>query len=181
MKPDVPPPVAPTEPFRARATRPAGVLQIGDWRLKAYGIAHRGPPDELDAFEDVHPILFDALPDPARAPGRPGVGVVILHRGRGQDYAVLGWWDRDNELPLRVWVREEDQGEWRAAEGPESVCVWDLHVISHERNSFVTRVLARAEAPDITGYLGDTITVSAPNDRATPATGAGPRTRPGSR
>ena len=97
----------------------------------------------LDAarFEGAIPLVCDELPDPAVEPHRPGIAVLILHQGRTGDYAVLGWWDNENELPLRVFVREGDG--WRPARGGESICVWDMEVLWAERNDYVTRVLTK--------------------------------------
>lgn len=142
------------EPYQPRPIRAHGVRDVDGWRLKLYTITHGGAEPALTAFEDAWPLLEDALPEPPVLPGRPGVGFVVLHRGRGVDYAVLGWWDRENELPLRVFVRgPEEAAEWRPARGSESICVWDLEVIAFERTAYVETVMASA-GPDVEGYLG---------------------------
>ncbi len=141
------------QPFAPRALASGPPLIDAGWRLKSYGIAWGGHPrlagDEPGCLE----LLWDALPDPAEAEGRPGVGWVILHLGRDADYLVLGWWDRENELPVRIWVREGGN-PWRPAGGSESFCVWDLEVISHERDAYVRHVL-RPGAPGVEAYLED--------------------------
>ncbi len=66
---------------------------------------------------------------------------------------ILGWWDNQNELPLRVFVSSDRRNEsWRAAEGSESICVWDLEVLWEERQAYIATVLRRGES-DIDGYL----------------------------
>ena len=65
---------------------------------------------------------------------------------------VLAWWDRENELPVRVFVKPKGEAEFRAARGSESFCVWDLRVIAAERGAYVNTVLA-AHGPDVEGYL----------------------------
>lgn len=55
---------------------------------------------------------------------------------------MLCWWDRENELPIRVFVRQHDGSPWRPAQGSESVCVWDLQVICFERDAYVHTVMA---------------------------------------
>lgn len=61
---------------------------------------------------------------------------------------MLGWWARENELPLRVVVRYpgSDDAQWRLARGEESVCVWDLQVIAHERDAWVATLMSGADA-----------------------------------
>ena len=133
-------------PYAPRPIRILGVEPLGAFVLRRWWI---------DLYEDAAPYLADwtdavalsaaALPREA-APARPGVGFLILHRGRGADYLVLGWWDRENELPLRVFVRYPgtDDAQWRAARGGESVCVWDLEVVAIERAAYVSTYLDAA-------------------------------------
>lgn len=83
--------------------------------------------------------------------GRCGAGFLIEHQGNSLDYLVLGWWDRENELPLRVYVRDAGT-PWRAARGGESVCVWDLQVVWAERPAYVGTVMNPAMG-DVAAYL----------------------------
>ena len=94
-----------------------------------------------------------ALPQP-EGPGRFGVGFLILHQGRGVNYIVLAWWSRENELPMRLFVRSrESAGAWRPAAGEESICVWDIEVIKRERDLFVETVLSAAGPASRERYL----------------------------
>lgn len=142
------------QPFRARPVRFHGLRHRGGWRLKLYSITHDGAPPELAAFEDGIGMATEALPLPAATGERPGAGFVIAHAGRTMLYVVLGWWDRDNELPLRVWVRPVNgDAPWRPAEGSESFCVWDLEVLWFEREAYVATVLAEGGADPVRDYL----------------------------
>lgn len=126
------------------------------WRLKSYSITCSRTPAEITDFEPALPIIWPHLPPPA--PDRPGVGFLILHAGNGADYAVLCWWDRENELPIRIAVRQHAEATWRPAGPSESVCVWDLEVIWHEQQSYIRHVLRRS--PDLDAYLRDTVTAT---------------------
>lgn len=117
-------------------------------------------------FEPGFARVLAELPATARTADRLGVGFLIAHRGRGSSYVVLGWWDRENELPVRIAVRDHAEGAvWRAAAASESVCVWDLEVIGHERDAYVASVLSGAAKP-LAGreadYLADRLFVSVP-------------------
>jgi hypothetical protein len=134
-------------PFAPRPIVPHAVLVHGDWRLKRYAITVGDTPDEApldwNAFAPGVALALDALPAPATAPGRPGVGFLIAHRGRGADYVVIGWWSAENELPVRVLVRPQHAGgAWRGAREGESFCVWDLQVLAFERDAWVATALA---------------------------------------
>jgi len=136
-------------PYSPRPIRFQGLVRHEGWVLKRYVVtlASAGGEPATDAwseFERGLELALAALPGPARTEVRPGVGFVIEHRGAGADYIVLGWWDRENELPVRVMVREQQPGSpWRGAGPSESFCVWDLQVISFERDAYVNTMLAR--------------------------------------
>lgn len=131
------------------------LLAHGEWQLKLYAIA-LASFDETRFAEGLK-LALAALPAPARTAERPAVGFCILHQGRGADYVVLGWWDRENELPLRVFVSTPEEPAWRPARGSESVCVWDLEVIAFERDAYVSTLLARPPAP-VAAWLDATLT-----------------------
>ena len=131
------------QPFRPRPVRFHGLRHHEGWRLKLYSITHDGAPPALAAFEDGIGLATRALPLPAATAERPGAGFVIAHGGRSALYVVLGWWDRENELPVRVVVREHTPGAvWRPARASESFCVWDLQVMGFERDAYVATLLA---------------------------------------
>ena len=134
------------EPYRARTNESHGVITRAGHRLKVYSIRYSDEPFEMTAYREGLERALDQLPEASPEEGRPGLGFVIVHRGRGSDYVVLGWWDRENELPIRVMVR--DDGPWRPARGGESVCVWDLDVICRERDAYVETVLAPGAGED---------------------------------
>ena len=137
--------------MRAYAPRPIGFHGLREhtgYRLKRYSV--RSGPAALDwgEFERGFALVLAELPAPAVTAERPGVGFSIAHRGRGADYAVLAWWDLENELPLRVAVRlDGDPAGWRAARR-ESICVWDLEILGFERDAYVATLLAGGSAED---------------------------------
>lgn len=142
-------------PFRPRPVRFHGLRHREGWRLKLYSITHDDAPAALAGFEEGIALAAAALPLPAATAERPGAGFVVAHEGRGARYVVLGWWDRENELPLRVWVRPAGaEGEWRPAEGGESFCVWDLQVLWFEREAYVATVLTEGCPDPVRAYLG---------------------------
>lgn len=150
-----------TRMFRPYAPRPVrfhGLEQPNGYRIKRYDVVFAEPFRETE-FADGLRLAFESLPTPPVTTERPGVGFIIAHQGNGADYVVLGWWDRENELPLRVFVRPQaPAGEWRPARGSESVCVWDLEVIWFERQGYVRTVLSGS---DVEEYLAIRATVEA--------------------
>jgi len=129
--------------FVRYAPRPIGfhgLESIGGQTLKIYSIRYGDEPFDRARFESAWVLVSSALPPSDLAAGRPGAGFVILHQAAAGDYLVLCWWDNENELPTRVFVRA-DNG-WRPAADAESFCVWDLRVMWSEREAYVATVLA---------------------------------------
>lgn len=150
------------EAYRDRAIAFLGVRDLAGWRLKLYSIRYGEDPLPERVYEEGIARAVEALPSPPVTPERPGVGFLILHRGRSVHYLVLNWWDRENELFNRVLMRGFADGDaWAWGRGGETACVWDLQVLAFERDAYVERVLARPDAPDLEGYLGDGLAVRA--------------------
>jgi hypothetical protein len=139
-------------PYEPREIRFAGSRGRGGWRLKLYTVRYGARPIDWDGFEPALRLAEEALPEPDPGRGRPGLGFLIAHQGRTGDYTVLAWWDRENELPLRVWVRRKPTEPWRPAGDGESVCVWDLEIIGAERQAWVDTMLRRG-GPDAEAYI----------------------------
>ena len=127
-------------PYRPRTLAFLGVESALGYRLKIYSIRAGEAPFDRARFAGGWALALDALPQPAVATGRPGLGFAVLHRGRTGDYLILCWWDCENELPTRVFVNGPDG--WRPAQGGESFCVWDLRVMWWEREAYVGTILA---------------------------------------
>ena len=144
-----------SECFAPRPTRFLGIHEHAGWRLKMYSVVYGGEELQRKALDEPLAAALRALPVPAVSAERPGVGFLILHQGRGGDYLVLAWWDRENELPLRVFVKSnsESPAHWRTAQGGESVCVCDLEILWREREAYVRTVMSQAGAADVSAYL----------------------------
>lgn len=135
------------EPFRSRDITSLPWLEHQGWTLKRYAINHGATPYHESRFDEGRSLALAALPPSPTGPGRVGAGFLIEHQGNLVDYLVLAWWDRQNELPLRIYVREPS-ADWREARDAESVCVWDLQVIWAERQAYVSTVMAGRDAGD---------------------------------
>lgn len=131
-----------------------GVESVAGYFLKVYSIRYADGAWNAGRFAARWELAAGALPQPASAEARPGVGFAILHQAQADDYLILGWWDRENELPIRVFLRGVDG--WRPAMASESFCVWDLRVIWWEREAYVGTVLA-GSANAVDAYLATVI------------------------
>ena len=144
----------PYAPYAPRPIRYHGTSEHEGWRLKRYSIHYGEGRIDEPAFVSGEALALTSLPADATTEARPGVGFLILHQGRGMNYVVLGWWDRENELPVRVFVSAPVEGHrWRPAEGSESFCVWDLQVLWFERQAYVETVLRPGGCDPVDAYL----------------------------
>lgn len=130
----------------AYAPRPIeylGLVEQQGWRLKFYSVVDGQALLDRSDFGKGFRLVLHHLPQPATNEERAGVGFLIAHQGRTANYAVLCWWDHENELPIKIAVRRpEERGGWRPARGRESICVWDLEVIAFERQAYIATILA---------------------------------------
>ncbi|QOL25303.1 hypothetical protein LP316_13530 [Thalassotalea sp. LPB0316] len=62
----------------------------------------------------------------------------IFHEGATYPYLILCWWQNDNELFTRVYVKEAET--WLCEVTKYSFCVYDLAVIWAERNIFIETI-----------------------------------------
>lgn len=142
-----------SHPFEERRIACSGVVKVHGYDLKVYEVVLGNGALVKERFDPAMELAGEALPQPAPAPGRPGVGFAIRHQGRGWDYFVLAWWEAENELPMRIWTRPQgNAGSWKPATPLQSVCVWDLQIVAFERDAYVKHILARAR-PDLCAYL----------------------------
>ncbi len=139
-------------PYQPRALAFLGVEAVAGYLLKVYSIRHAAKAFDRERFAARWDLAATALPQPAVADARPGVGFAVLHQAEGDDYLILCWWDRENELPTRVFLRGGEG--WRPAAPSESFCVWDLRVIWWEREAYVGTVLAGTGKNAVENYLG---------------------------
>lgn len=140
------------EPYSPREIRFWGLREPGRWALKLYSVLYGPGPVDWEGFEPALQMAERQLPKVDESRGRPGLGFLIAHQGRTGDYVVLAWWDHENELPLRVWVRRGRDKPWCPAKDGESVCVFDLEILWAERRAWVETMLTKAE-PNHAGYL----------------------------
>jgi hypothetical protein len=147
------PSVETREPYRPRSVRFLELWRPQGWLVKLYGIAYgrETPAAALVAAAKV--AAAETLPQPARADGRYGVAVVIVHQGQDACWLLLDWWGHECILHHRL-LRAPLAGEPRFERPPADMtaCVWELPVLMFERDAWVVTVLAE-NGPGIGGYL----------------------------
>jgi hypothetical protein len=142
------------QPHRPRPLRFIRYEQLGDWRIKVYGIATPGRTPRAALVEATVACAAAVLPQPALANGRFGVGFVIAHDSATVSIGLVYWWDGFNELHQRAYIGPLDEPRALAPlEHAAAGCVWELGIIDFERRAWLEDVLANPAGPDIERYM----------------------------
>lgn len=141
-------------PYRPRPLRFLGREQLGDWRLKVYGIAASAATPRAELVEATIAQAASVLPQPALDDKRYGIGFVIAHDAATVCFGMIYWWQSQNELHQRCFWSPRDQPRALAPiSHPAAGCVWELGIIDFERRAWLDDVLANPAGPDIDRYL----------------------------
>jgi hypothetical protein len=142
-------------PYRPRPIRFLELWQMGDWKMKAYGIAYRRRHPRPELVEAARQRTTELLADLSVSDRCYGMGFVGIHDGKGANLVFIDWWADENELHHHVYVSP--------AEAPGQLvdkthtglaaCTWDLKVIGFERDAWTETVLKQPDQPDLAGYL----------------------------
>lgn len=138
-------------PHRRRRIRPFELLELGDWRVKLYGIAVDGEPrpELLDATRKLAGEVLAPL-----GAGAEGLGFAVAHDAADSCFALIAWWSGENELHQRIFSAPLGApGDLRPHPTPAIGCVWELAVHDFERRAWLEHVLGHAEAPRVGAYL----------------------------
>ena len=96
-------------PYQPRLLTCLGIEAVAGYRLKVYTICYGDQAFDRQGFAQGWDLARAALPQPSVAAGRPGVGFAIMHQGRTGNYLILCWWDRENELPTRIFLGDHSR------------------------------------------------------------------------
>jgi hypothetical protein len=139
---------------RRRPIRFAELHRLGDWRVKLYGIALPGKQPAPELMDASLRTAQAVLPRPAHAPGRYGVGFVVVHQAADYGFVLVDWWYGENEIHQKLFSALPSQWDRLAPHFNDAIgCVWELSVTDFERRAWIRDVLANPSGPDIELYL----------------------------
>lgn len=142
--------------YAKRSIAPREPLFYREWRWKRYYIHPEGrifDPGLVEASDSV----VRSLRDQGEVTPEFSMGFSIIHSGLDMDFVIQGYWKNGNELGLKVYkTLPGNAGALSVSDANRSpvACVWDLIVISHERDSWVRNILA-PDRPDEHAYFRD--------------------------
>jgi hypothetical protein len=130
---------------RTRSIRFIGREDLGDWRMKVYGIGTHAP--------DARPEFVAATLDAARGvlPDGGGAGFVIAHDANAAGLGLVYWWANENEIHARAFASPlDDPAALTPNDGAGLACVWELEILDFERRAWLEDVLRN---DDVERYL----------------------------
>jgi hypothetical protein len=130
---------------RTRSIRFIGREDLGDWRLKVYGIGTHAP--------DARPELVSATLDAARdaLPEGGGAGFVIAHDAASAGLHLVYWWANENEIHGRFFASPlDDPAGYEPYLSTGLSCVWEMEVLDFERRAWRDDVLIN---DDVDAYM----------------------------
>lgn len=135
--------------------RPLELRTIADWRVKRYLITTPSRPLDTELVAAADELTASALPSPADADERHGVGLVVVHQGDDANYVLVNWWWWDVVLRGRAWTSPIDRPAGLMPMEPDAgPCIWELAVLDFERRAWTERVLRPEHGPpDLDAYL----------------------------
>jgi len=155
------------------ARRPIRFLElatIDGWRVKTYGISAKGDTPSPTLVQTAKQLAGKALPtppvrvnrngssddggEPLDSLDRYGVAVLIVHEAREGCFVLLDWWTGENMLQHHVYFSPDTNNpEFEdVADTGIGACVWELKVLSFEREAWIDCVLASERGADLDGY-----------------------------
>lgn len=142
-------------PYRPRHLRFLRRQDLGDWRMKVYGISMLGRTTRPELVEATLDLARRVLPNPATGGERTGIGLVICHDALMASIGIVYWWQSVNELHQRSFVGpKDDPTKMAKIVDPGAGCVYELGIVDFERRAWLEDVLANPAGPDLDLYLG---------------------------
>lgn len=155
-----------TSPYQTRPLRFLHIANLKDWHVKVYGIsAHQAYPQTL-LVNAAEQLATEQLPSPAVWTDQPsetltvsedryGVAILIVHEGREGNFVLLSWWVGENMLEHYVYFTTATPPfTFEPLANPHIIaCVWELAVLTFERQAWVDTVLANPSGPNLEAYL----------------------------
>ncbi|MEU8525589.1 hypothetical protein AB0C77_08320 [Streptomyces sp. NPDC048629] len=140
-------------PHRVRSITFQGTSTVRGWILKVYSISAHTASARQELITAALQAAASVLPSP-QTDNRHGVGFVIAHDAADYCFALVDWWQGENEIHQHMFSAPlESPGELRQHQTRAIGCVWELAVTDFERRAWLTHVLANPQGPDIKAYL----------------------------
>lgn len=141
------------ELYRPRAVAHLGIWEIGDLKLKVYGVVADGKELTASMIDDANSFVRHDLPPLVAAEGGDnGLGFVIIHPGDLGISILAHWWIQGSVLCQHIrrtiWGADKPMD---TVTRPVIACVWELGLVNAEQQ--IWRDTMMTDRPDAGSYL----------------------------
>lgn len=146
--------------YQARTIQNREIVMVENWKVKVCTITS-GTNFRSDNILDKAKQNLSQWLNLSQSLQLPtyNMAFLIVHEGTDGVWSIINWWIGGEMLQNRTYFTSfdnQDQFELCPNEGG-MVCVWELAVIAHERQAWISHILKKATSPDFVAYLNDTI------------------------
>ena len=123
--------------------------------VEVYGISYKDEFPKPHLIEIGKNIARRSLPQPSINESRYGIGFLCIHEARDANFFLVDWWSDENAINHHIYkssFKSPTEIEEITLKGP-NMCVWELRLISYERQAWLDNVLSNPKGPDIESYL----------------------------
>ena len=144
-------------PFKKHSKRQVRFLELwlnNNWKIKIYGISQLSEKPEEKFVEIAKQLAEETLLKHASENQHYGTAFITIHRAEMFNQIIIDWWERVNELRHHVFKAEPANPYYfkNITATGEAFCIWELSVISFERDAWYKHVL-NAKEENINNYL----------------------------
>jgi hypothetical protein len=142
--------------YQDRRTWLIEVAEVSGIKLKLYGMCGDGLTIESITIDNAKAFVQTKVAFPEKATH----GFLVLHHGEEAMWLLVDWWVEDI-LHQRLFYAPKDNVDSFQIGPPnhEMACVWELLVVSHERDAWVRHTMMDPANADFSAYLSDTLTI----------------------
>lgn len=148
----------PFETYKDRRIEFKKPIAVWDWKVKIYTITNKQIFEAQNTLEEVLLQLPNWLNEAAKSIlPTYNQAFLIVHEAREGTWILLNWWTGGEMIETKVFFAEvETPKAIKPSPHKNSLlCVWELQVLSHEREAWIRHVLSNAEIPAYEHYLTD--------------------------
>ena len=149
------------ETYRPRTISFHRCMGIQDWTVKVYTITNKDAFNSLAILDNCKnhlPVWLSSIENSTLPTYKQAF--LIVHEAREGVWILLNWWTGGEMIETKVFFASFDL-PMEITDSPYNtnalLCVWELEVFAHERASWISHVLSKADNPDFNAYIKDTL------------------------
>lgn len=146
--------------YQARKITFEGLQEVDGWQVKVYTISQQASFQAVESLHAVQAHLSRLLTTVRQSPlPLHRHAFIIVHEAREGIWVLLNWWTGGEMLETMTrFINTSSPTELLPSPhtGP-LICVWELEVVLHERQAWISHVLSKATDPDFRLYQTDVL------------------------